>query len=722
MDYTNFTKKTVTATAESSAVPFPEVVRIWALSEGYSYQNARLIRAIENDFTFEVEVSTEKPITTNLRDINKLEVDYSRDGKLTPFSIATLTDRYLLPGETSPQEAFMRAAMAFADNEAHAARLYHYSSNNWFMFSTPALSNPPTRKKFASEWKDNFNPDCYDSKVRGMPISCFLNMPTDSRGGLTSHYEEVAWLSSVGGGVGAYWGAIRSNGVATSNGSASSGAIPFIGIVDRIVLGFAQGRTRRASYAAWLDISHPEILEFLDIRKPTGGDANRKSLNLHNGVVIPDAFMHIIKKCMTDPFYDDTWMLIDPHTKEITEQVSAKALWQKLIELRMQTGEPYIMFSDTVNNALPQSQKDLGLRVHHSNLCSEITLPVNAFRTAVCCLSSVNLAYYDEWSKEPLFVEDLIRMLDNILEYFLQNASKITDETRAELRVQLEEALKAEGFTEDDISRIIEAVARNVKNELRRALYSASRERSVGLGAMGYHTLLQKKRIPFESPMAYSINDRVFGYLKKEATKATVKLAKERGACPDAGGEMRRNMHLLAIAPNASSSIICGGASPGIEPHRANAYVHKTSSGSWLVFNKELEEELETYGLNTQAVRDQIIADKGSVAHVKGLPDYSKEVFKTFPEIDQRHIVRQAGRRQEFICQAQSLNMSFSPTASIAYVNRAHIDAYDSGCKTLYYLRSEAVRRAVDGSSAEIAYAQPSLESLKEDVCLACEG
>jgi ribonucleoside-diphosphate reductase alpha chain len=722
MEDLNYIKRTVTVTAESSSIPFPDIVRTWAWGENVQYRNARLIRALDTDFTFEVEICVGAPATPTLRDVSKLEIDFARDSKLTPFSIATLKDRYLLDGESSPQEAFARAAMAFADDEAHAARLYHYSSNLWFMFATPALSNPPKRIGWAAKWEDNFKPECFDPKVRGMPISCFLNAPQDSRGSLTNHYSETAWLASVGGGVGAYWGAIRSNGMSTSNGSASSGVIPFVGVVDRLVLAFAQGRTRRASYAAWMDISHPEIIEFMEIRKPTGGDSNRRSLNLHNGVVIPDAFMHIIDKCTKDPFYDDAWPLVDPHTKEITEYVSAKLLWQRLLELRMQTGEPYIMFSDTVNNALPQSQKDLGLRVYHSNLCSEITLPVNAFRTAVCCLSSLNLEHFDVWSKEPLFIEDLIRMLDNILEFFLNNASKISDEDRQELNALMREELQKEGFDNDQINKIINITAKQVKNDLRKALFSAYRERSVGLGAMGWHTLLQKKRIPFESPMAYSLNDRVFAHIKKEAHKATVKLAKERGACPDAGGEMRRNMHLLAIAPNASSSIICGGVSPGIEPNRANAFVQKTTSGSWIVFNPELEKELELLGLNTLEMRNKIISNKGSVADIEELPEYTRAVFKTFSEIDQRHIVAQAGRRQKEICQAQSLNLAFDPTSHVAYVHTVHLNAWKEGCKTLYYVRSESVRRADNSGVSSVKLNQPSLDSLKEEVCLACEG
>jgi ribonucleoside-diphosphate reductase alpha chain len=670
-------RKVITIEATRASENHVDVANAWASAHGVAVSNVKLIRAIGTSFTIEADVLdlSEAPLVAPTV---KAGVDYSRDEWLTPFGLATLKDRYLLPGETSPQDAFMRAARAFADDEAHAERLYNYASKLWFMYSTPVLSNPPQRLSWGNSFNENFVPERFEKKIRGMPISCFLNYVPDSRDGITSHYRENAMLSSIGGGVGGYWGAIRSNGVGTSGGSSSSGIIPFMGVMDRLVLAFAQGGTRRASYAMYLDISHPEILEFLDIRKPTGGDANRKCLNLHNAVTIPDAFMEIIERCMKDPHADDSWSLIDPHSKRVTEVVSAKLLWQKLLEMRMQTGEPYIMFVDTVNRALPKSQRDLGLRVYQSNLCAEIVLPTDELRTAVCCLSSVNLEYYDEWSKDENFIEDLMRMLDNVLEFFILNAP----------------------------------------DELSKAKYSAMRERSVGLGAMGFHSYLQKKGLPFESAMATSVNRRVFSFIKRSAERATVKLAQERGACPDAGGEMRRNMHLLALAPNASSSIICGGTSPSIEPNRANAFTQKTQSGSWLVKNKYLEEVLEHHGANTEEVWQSIILNKGSVQHLTFLTQDERDTYKTATELDQRWIVEHASHRQEYICQSQSVNLFMAADVDVLYLHNVHFMAWKKGLKTLYYMRSEAIKRA-DSVSAKVSKAE-----LKdtENTCLSCEG
>lgn len=701
--------------------PVEQVAARWAAANGVTIQNPKLLRALGSTYTIEVEVvrnAVSKPPAPAPAVAAQKGIDLSRDELLTPFGIATLRDRYLFPDQKSPQEAFMRAAQAFADDEAHAQRLYNYASKLWFMFSTPVLSNPPKRTSWANSFEKNFVASCYENKFRGMPISCFLNYVPDSRGGLTAHYTENAWLSSMGGGVGAYWGAVRSNGISTSGGSASSGAVPFMGVMDRMVLAFAQGVTRRASYAMYLDIGHPEILEFLDIRKPTGGDINRKTLNLHNAVNIPDAFMEIIERCMKDPHADDSWPLIDPHTKKVTEVVSAKALWQRLLELRMQTGEPYIMFIDAVNRALPKAQRDAGLRVYQSNLCSEITLPTNEERTAVCCLSSVNLEYFDEWSKDEMFIEDLVRMLDNVLEFFIQNAGKLKDEDRQQLRERLKEAVADKGMTDDQFEAVAEFIESEYMVSVKRAIYSAKMERSVGLGAMGFHSYLQRLRLPFESAMATSVNRRVFAHLKRMAEKATVKLAQERGSAPDAAGEMRRNMHLLSVAPNASSSIICGGTSPSCEPHRANAFTHKTQSGSWLVKNKYLIDVLEVHGANTEEVWQSIILNKGSVQQLEFLSQDEKDVFKTAMELDQRWIIEHAAHRQENICQSQSTNLFMPADAHVLYLHNVHFMAWKKGLKTLYYMRSEAIKRA-DAVSLTISKAE-----LKdtENTCLSCEG
>jgi len=589
-----------------------------------------------------------------------VQLNYKRDNYLSEFSIKTLEDRYLVEGETSPQDAFARAARAFADDEEHAQRLYDYASKLWFMFSTPILSNGGTK--------------------RGMPISCFLNYVEDSRGGITDHYTENAFLSSVGGGVGGCWNDVRSVGSRTSAGSESTGVIPFLKVVDAEMLAFSQGVTRRGSYAAYLEMSHPEIEEFLDIRKPTGGDINRKSTNLHHGVVVSDAFMELIEGATREEGFDDSWDLIDPHSGKVTKTVSAKTLWVKLIQNRVETGEPYIMFGDTVEEAMPDYQRALGLKVHHSNLCSEITLPTTEDRTAVCCLSSVNLEEFDEWKNDDMFIPDLVRMLDNVLTFFIDNAP----------------------------------------DELHRAKLSAQRERSIGLGAMGFHAYLQRQHIPFESVLAKGANNRMFNRIKSEAVRATKQLAQERGECPDGEGFGVRNAHLLAVAPNASSSIICGNTSPSIEPYRANAFTQKTKSGSSLLKNEYLEDCLRDIGMDTDDIWKSIITNSGSVQHLEFLDDYTKDVFKTAVEIDQKWVIEFAADRQKEICQSQSLNVFFPANVSKQELHAIHMMAWKQGVKTLYYLRSEAIKRAETVSDE--ALRKYIFDSIDEGACLACEG
>ena len=589
-----------------------------------------------------------------------MQLNYSRDKYLSEFSIKTLEDRYLVGDEKSPQDAFARAALSFSDNEEHAQRLYDYASKLWFMFSTPVLSNGGTK--------------------RGLPISCFLNYVDDSREGITDHYTENAFLSSVGGGVGGCWSGVRSVGSKTSNGSESTGVIPFMKVVDAEMLAFSQGVTRRGSYAAYLDISHPEIEEFLDVRKPTGGDINRKSTNLHHGVVISDDFMTVIENATKIEGYDDSWDLIDPHSGKVIKTVSAKTLWVKLIQNRVETGEPYIMFGDTVDEAVPEFQKKLGLKVHQSNLCSEITLPTDKDRTAVCCLSSVNLEEFDEWKNDDQFIPDLIRMLDNVLEYFINYAP----------------------------------------DQLSRAKYSAMRERSLGLGAMGFHAYLQRHNTPFESAMASGRNRMMFQRIKSEAERATRQLAEERGSCPDGEDYGVRNAHLLAIAPNASSSIICGNTSPSIEPYRANAFTQKTKTGSSLLKNEYLEDILQDLDQDTDEVWKSIVTNNGSVQHLDFLDDWTKDVFKTAVEIDQRWIIEMAAERQEHICQSQSLNVFFPANVSKQELHAIHMMAWKRGVKTLYYLRSEAIKRAETVSDEVLR--QRIFESMDEEGCLACEG
>ena len=589
-----------------------------------------------------------------------MQIDYKRDNYLSEFSIKTLEDRYLVEGEKSPQDAFARAARTFADDEAHAQRLYDYASKLWFMFSTPVLSNGGTS--------------------RGMPISCFLNYVEDSREGITGHYTENAFLSSVGGGIGGCWNDVRSVGSKTSAGSESTGVIPFLKVVDAEMLAFSQGVTRRGSYAAYLEMSHPEIEEFLDIRKPTGGDVNRKSTNLHHAVTVSDEFMELIERATREEGFDDSWDLVDPHSGEVTKTVSAKTLWVKLIQNRVETGEPYIMFKDTVQDALPQFQKDAGLQVHHSNLCSEITLATDDQRTAVCCLSSVNLEEYDEWSQNEQFIPDLVRMLDNVLDHFIANAP----------------------------------------NELYRAKLSAEKERSIGLGAMGFHAYLQRHNIPFESVLAKGANNRMFTRIKSEAVRATRQLATERGECPDGKGYGVRNAHLLAVAPNASSSIICGNTSPSIEPYRANAFTQKTKSGSSLLKNEYLQHALQEIDMDTDEVWKSIITNGGSVQQLEFLDDYTKDVFKTAVEIDQKWVIEFAGDRQKHICQSQSLNVFFPANVSKQELHAIHMAAWKQKVKTLYYLRSEAIKRAETVSDE--ALRKYIFDTIDENDCLACEG
>ena len=557
----------------------------------------------------------------------KINIDTTKDNLLPRNAVDILKDRYLLPTEGSPQEAFARACVYFADDKAHADRLYKYVSNLWFMFASPLLSNGGTE--------------------RGLPISCFLNYVPDSREGLAAHYTENIWLSSMGGGIGGYWGHIRSQGQSTSKGNKTTGVIPFMHVVDSQMVAFNQGATRRGSYASYMDISHPEIIEFIEMRKPAGGDINRKNLNLHHAVIVPDKFMLAVEK-------DEDWTLIDPNSKQKVKTIKARSIWIKILEARISTGEPYIMFIDTVNKGLPKELKDKGLKVHHSNLCSEITLPTNEERTAVCCLSSVNLEYFDEWSKEELFIEDLMRMLDNTLTKFIKSAPLT----------------------------------------MKKAITSAESERSVALGAMGFHSYLQRNGMALNSPMAMVPNVKIFKYIKKKCDAANLKLGKERGEAPDLKGTGKRFAHMTAIAPNASSSIICGNTSPSIEPLRANAFSQKTLSGSFLIKNKYLEKLLDKKGKNTKDVWKIIITNRGSVESLDFLNAQEKNIFKTAIEVDQAWLVDLASERQKYICQSQSLNLFFPPDVNVRKLNNVHKRAWYKKLKTLYYCRSEAIKRA----------------------------
>ena len=615
-----------------------------------------------------------------------IKIDYDADKKLSEFSLETLKDRYFWKDETHAQEAYARASVFGATYKGItdydlAQRLYDYANNNWFMFSTPILSNGGTS--------------------RGLPISCFLNFVPDSRRGLSDHYDENIWLASAGGGIGGYWGAVRSNGVATSNHSRSTGSIPFMHVVDSQMLAFNQGVTRRGSYAAYMDISHPEIEEFIGMRKSTGGDLNRKCLNLHNAVNITNEFLEAVKE-------DKDWRLIDPKTNEALKTISARDLWWQLIYTRAETGEPYIINIDLCNELMPEEQKKLGLHISQSNLCSEIMLPTSEERTAVCCLSSVNLEHFDKWSKDELFIKDLIVMLDNVLEHFIEN---IVDTDN--LKEYSANFKRFKSYVKED------------KEGLVKAAYSAYRERSIGLGAMGFHSYLQSRGLPFEGLFAASFNHRAFSTIKDRANEATLALGEDRGEAPDMAGSGKRNAHLLAVAPNASSSIICGGTSPSIEPARANVFTHKTLSGSYKVKNKFLEKLLRSKKMNTEEVWQDIVAHDGSVQHLEDLTEEEKELFKTAPEINQIWIIEHAYNRQQYICQSQSVNLFFVPPKTsesqeihndyLQYVHDVHW-AGATKLKSMYYLRSDAVRGA---ENVNIRIPRINLEDLE---CLSCEG
>jgi len=592
--------------------------------------------------------------------VHGVTVDYSRDSLFDELGLKRLKESYMKEDENSPQERFAFVSKSFGSNQEHARRLYEYSSKHWLSYSTPILS--------------------FGRSKRGMPISCFLNYIEDTAEGLVDNLSETNWLSMLGGGVGIGFG-IR------SADDKSTGVMPHLKIYDASSLAYRQGRTRRGSYAAYLNISHPDIIGFLEMRKPTG-DPNQRCLNLHHGINITDDFMHIIEQSMLDPNFDDSWNLVDPASNEIRETVSAKTLWQMILELRMHTGEPYIHFIDTSNDKLPQHLKDLGLKVHQSNLCSEIILPTNEQRTAVCCLSSLNLETYDEWKNNKLFLKDVAEMLDNVLQFFIDNAP-------------------------DSIAR---------------AKYSAQRERSIGIGALGFHAYLQRNGIAFEGVMAKVANNRIFKSIREGLNEANKQLGLERGEAPDAEGTGNRFSHLMAIAPNASSSIIMGNTSPSIEPYRANAYRQDTLSGSFLNKNRWLDaiiKEKTKDELDYNDTWSSIIANDGSCQHLDILDQHEKDVFKTSMEIDQRWVIELAGDRQQYIDQAQSLNLFFRPDVHIKYIHAIHFMAWKKGLKTLYYCRSEKIGKADKVSKKierNVIKELDMTQIAQGNDCIACEG
>jgi len=567
-----------------------------------------------------------------------VRLDRTRDALLTVFGKATLSDRYLLPGE-SFQDLFARVAAHFADDTPHAQRLYDAISRLWFMPATPVLSNGGTK--------------------RGLPISCFLNEASDSLEGILGLWNENVWLAARGGGIGSYWGNLRSIGERVGMNGKTSGVIPFIRVMDSLTLAISQGSLRRGSAACYIPVSHPEIEEFIEMRRPTGGDPNRKALNLHHGVVIPDAFMRAVER-------DEEWPLVSPKGGAVIRKLKARSLWIRILTARIETGEPYIIFSDHVNRAIPEHHKLAGLTVKMSNLCSEITLPTGVDqhgeqRTAVCCLSSLNLETYEEWCDEPGLIEDAMRFLDNVLEDFIRRAP----------------------------------------DSMARARYSAMRERSVGLGVMGFHSFLQMNRIPLEGVMAKVWNKRIFKKIRGEADAASRKLADERAPCSDAAefGIKERFSNKMAIAPTASISIICGGASPGIEPIAANSFTHKTLSGSFNVRNKHLEALLEEKGHNDEETWSSITINGGSVQHLDFLDDHEKDVFKTAFELDQRWLIEHAADRAPFVCQSQSVNVFLPADVHKRDLHQIHLLAWKRGVKSLYYCRSKSMQRAEAGEA-----------------------
>jgi len=578
---------------------------------------------------------------------DKINIDVSRDTLLSEQATQLLRDYYMLKSEVSPQEAFARASLAYCDGDYDfAQRIYDYASKQWFMFSSPVLSNAPKPKE----------------SFKALPISCFLTYVGDTLEDLIAHNTEVAWLSVKGGGVGGHWSDVR----AVSD--KAPGPIPFLKVVDSQMTAYKQGKTRKGSYAAYMDIDHPDIIEFINFKLPTGGDANRKCFNLFNAVNVTDKFMKRLES-------DEVIELKDPHTGLYRDRIRARELWERILETRFRTGSPYINFIDTANEAMPEALKQQGLKIHGSNLCNEIHLPTNKDRTAVCCLSSVNLEKFDDWRTTPM-VRDLIRFLDNVLQAFIDNAPR----------------------------------------DIVKAKISALRERSLGLGAMGFHGYLQKYNTPFESPIAKSLNNRIFKHIKDEALLETKLLATKRGSPGDLFGTGVRNAHLLAIAPNANSSIICG-CTASIEPVKSNAYVHRTRAGSHLIKNKYLATVLDKYKMNNEITWKSIINHEGSVQHLDNLTDYEKDTYKTAFELNQEWVIEHASDRQKYICQGQSVNLFFPAGSDKSYVNSVHIRAWKGGLKGLYYLRTSS------GNQAEKVGTQIQREALKDsEECISCHG
>ena len=641
------------------------------MNKNLSLAIEKAVEKISPKDSFSIDKTSKKPDLFSLTSQTELfqnekgitiKIDRSKDDKLTDFGKATLSDRYLGQNE-SYQDLFARVASIYADNNLHAQRIYNYISDLWFMPATPILSNGGTE--------------------RGLPISCFLNEAGDSLSGILDLWSENVWLAAKGGGIGSYWGNLRSIGEKIGRVGKTSGIIPFIKVMDSLTMAISQGSLRRGSAACYLPIDHPEIEEFIEMRRPTGGDPNRRSLNLHHGVLVSDAFMRAVET-------NSQWALKSPKDGVVQSTVSARNLWIRLLTARVETGEPYIIFVDTVNRLIPQHHKLAGLSVKTSNLCSEITLPTGIDkdgkdRTAVCCLSSLNLETYEEWKDHPEFIEDVMRFLDNVLTDFIEKAP--------------------ESFND--------------------AKYSAKRERSVGLGVMGFHSFLQKNSVPLESVMSKSWNNKIFKHIQTNVDKASKKLAEERGSCPDAEeyGFKERFSNKTAIAPTASISIICGGASPGVEPVAANSYTHKTLSGSYNVRNKYLKEILEKYGKNDDTTWSTITTNQGSVSHLDFLTDHEKDVFKTAFELNQKWIIELGADRTPYVSQAQSINIFLPADVHKKELHQIHFQAWKKGLKSLYYCRSKSIQRAenINNGLSTAATIKESKKDQDYEECLSCQ-
>ena len=607
-----------------------------------------------------------------------ITIDYTKNKNLTSFGKAVLKDRYLIQGESDYQDCFARVSTYYADDIAHAQRIYNYMSNLWFMPATPILTNGGTK--------------------RGLPISCFLNEVEDNLVGIAGKWNENVWLAAKGGGIGTYWGNVRSIGENISNSGSTSGIIPFVCVQDRLTLAISQGSCRRGASVAYLPVWHPEIEEFIEIRRPTGGDPSRKALFLHHAVVISDEFMHAVEN-------DDKWDLISPADGSIKETCKARDLWIRILSARVETGEPYLLFSDTIDRMRPEIYKKLGLTVKTSNLCNEIVLSTgpdfsDTVRTAVCCLSSLNLYHYDQWKGNKEFIRDILLFLDNVMQDFIEKAPKTFKD----------------------------------------AVYSAQRERSIGLGVMGFHSFLQSKMVPWESATAKAWNNKIFKYIHEEVNKASQEIAVIKGPCPDAelAGVQERFAHKTAIAPTASISIIAGNTSPGIEPYNANSFTQKTLTGSFNIKNQDLQKLLESKGQNTDETWSSIMMNEGSVQHLDFLSEHEKNVFKTAFEIDQRWLIDLAADRTKYICQSQSLNVFIPADIHKKDLHELHYMAWKKGVKGMYYCRSKSLQRADKISSQHVEdnkpeqleiNLSPAINTKKftdgsgnnDDECLACQ-